>query len=231
MDASNLNKALISSNYPIPHQEDIRVQLSGANCFNKFDFKSAFWQLELDMKSLALMVFHANNKLYNYTKLIMGVKPAQRKLNAALKLIFSHIPNIHLIQNNLIIATKSTEEYLEAIHEVMEVIKSKNLTLNPNKYTFSSKEIKFWGMLFSSEGVKPDPEKTKALEDLQPLKNKEELKLFICMQSSSNFMHISENRFAHFRILLNSTEHFKWTTTHENVFQKLLQEFSKETLY
>ena len=32
------------------------------------------------------------------------------------------------------------------------------------------------------------------------------------------------------RILLNSTEHFKWTTTHENVFQKLLQEFRKETL-
>ena len=28
-------------------------------------------------------------------------------------------------------------------------------------------------MLFYSEGVKPDPEKTKALEDLQPLKNKE----------------------------------------------------------
>ena len=173
LDACNLKKALISSNYPILHQEDIRVQLSGANCFNKFDFKSAFWQLELDMKSRALMVFHANNKLYNYTKLIMGVKPAQAKLNAALKLIFSHIPNIHLIQNNLIIATKSTEEYLEAIHEVMEVIKSKNLTLNPNKYTFSSKEIKFWGMLFYSEGVKPDPEKTKALEDLQPLKNKE----------------------------------------------------------
>ena len=31
-----------------------------------------------------------------------------------------------------------------------------------------------WGMLFSSEGVKPDLEKIKSLEDPQPRKNKEE---------------------------------------------------------
>ena len=56
----------------------------------------------------------------------MGVKPTQTELNTALKPIISHIPNIYLIQGNLRIATKSTEEYLEAVHEVMEVIKSKH---------------------------------------------------------------------------------------------------------
>ena len=39
MDARNLNKSLISNNYPIPRQEDIRAQLSGANYFSKLDFK------------------------------------------------------------------------------------------------------------------------------------------------------------------------------------------------
>ena len=33
-------------------------------------------------------------------------------------------------------------------------------------------KIKFWRILFPSEGVKPDPEKIKALEDLQSPKNK-----------------------------------------------------------
>ena len=89
----------------------------------------------------------------------MEVKPAQAELNPALKPIFSHVPNVYLIHNDIIIATKSTEEHLEAIREVMEVIKSKNLTLNPNKCTFGLKAVKFCGMLFPSEGVKPDPEK------------------------------------------------------------------------
>ena len=62
LDARNLNKALIFSNYPIPCQKDIRAQLSGANYFSKLDFKSAFWQLELDSESRALILFHVNNK-------------------------------------------------------------------------------------------------------------------------------------------------------------------------
>ena len=76
LDARNLNKALISDNYPLPSQENVRPQLSGLNYFSKLDLKAAFWQLELDTES------HVNNKLYRYTRLIMGVKPVQVKLSA-----------------------------------------------------------------------------------------------------------------------------------------------------
>ena len=55
----------------------------------------------------------------------MGVKPA-------LKPLFSHIANVYLIHDDLIIATKSIEEHLEAIREVIEIMKSKILTLNLN---------------------------------------------------------------------------------------------------
>ena len=44
-EAYNLNKALISSNYPIPHQEDKRTPLSRANRLSKLGFKSTFWEL------------------------------------------------------------------------------------------------------------------------------------------------------------------------------------------
>ena len=123
----------------------------------------------------------------------MGVKTALAELNAALKLITSHIPNVYLIHKDLIIATKYIEEQSEATREVMEVIKSKNLTLNSNKCTFGSKEINFGGMLFSSRGVKPKPQKLKVLEDLQPPKNSEELKSFIwLMQSNCDFILYSQ---------------------------------------
>ena len=130
LDAHNLSKALISSNCPIFRRKDITAQSSGANYFSKLDFKIVFWHFELDTEPRALTKFHANNKLYHYTRLIMGVKPAQAELNAVLKPIFSHIPNVYLIHDDLTIATKSIEEHLEAIREVMEVIKLKNLTLN-----------------------------------------------------------------------------------------------------
>ena len=140
LDGHNLNKALIFGTYRIPRQEDIRAQLSDANYFSKLDFKSAYG--ELDAKSRTLPVFHANNKLDHYTRLIVEVKPAQTELNVALKPIFSHITNVYLVHNDRIISTKSTEENLEGIREVMEVIKSRNLILNRNKFIFVSKKEK-----------------------------------------------------------------------------------------
>ena len=65
----------------------------------------------------------------------MWVKPAQAELNAGLKPIFSHVPNVYLIHDGLIITTKSSEQHLEAIREVMQVIKSKNPFFDPNKCT------------------------------------------------------------------------------------------------
>ena len=47
LDAKNVNKAVMSSNFPIPRQEDIKVKLPVAKVFSKLDLKSAFWQLQL----------------------------------------------------------------------------------------------------------------------------------------------------------------------------------------
>ena len=51
------------------------------------------------------------------------------------------------------------------------------------------------------------------------------------MQSNNDFIPYFSTSVAPLRILLNSKERFKWTTFHQNVFHKLLQEFRKETYF
>ena len=77
MDARNVNKAILSCNQPIPRHEDIKAKMSGAKVFSKMDFKSAFWQIELELSSRYLTVFHAHDRLYRYKRLTMGIKPSQ----------------------------------------------------------------------------------------------------------------------------------------------------------
>ena len=77
MDARNVNKSLYPTNYPIPRHEDIKAKLSGCRVFSKMDLKSAFWQIELEPESRYLTVFHANDKLYRYKRLTMGLEPSQ----------------------------------------------------------------------------------------------------------------------------------------------------------
>ena len=133
LDARNLNKALLSTNCPIPMQEDIKAQLSRSNIFSKLDFKSTFWQLELYPDSRYFTVLYTNNKLYRYTRLLMGVKPAQSELNAGSRQIFGHIPHVFVIHDDLTIATKTTSEHKDTLLKVMEAIQNANLTLNPEK--------------------------------------------------------------------------------------------------
>ena len=47
LDARNINKAIQSSNLPIPRQEDIKAKLGGSEIFSRLDFKNSFWQFEL----------------------------------------------------------------------------------------------------------------------------------------------------------------------------------------
>ena len=117
MDARNVNKAIQSSNYPIPKQEDIKAKLSGAKVFSKMDLKSAFWQIELAEESRHLTVFYANDKLYRYKRLTMGLSPAQAELNAALRPVFSHIDSAHVIHDDLIVAANNDEEHDHAIQQ------------------------------------------------------------------------------------------------------------------
>ena len=88
----------------------------------------------------------------------MGEKPSRSELNTALRPIFGHIPYVFLIHNNLIIATKTTSQHKDTLLKVMEAPQNANLSFNAEKCIFGKSEIKFWGMLFTSEGVKPEPE-------------------------------------------------------------------------
>ena len=228
LDARNVNKALVSTNYPIPKQEDIKAKLSGSKIFSKLDFESAFWQLELDPESRHLTVFHANNKLYRYTHLIMGIKPAQSELSAALRPIFGHIPNVFLIHDHLVIATKTTHEHKETLSKVMDAVWKANLTLNKRNVYLGNPKSNF-GVLFTSEGVKPDPEKVKVLENISPPKDKDELKSFICMmQSNSDFIPNFSKKVALLRTLLNE-KIFCWTHLHQKTFD-ILNDFKENIL-
>ena len=231
LDARNINKAIESSNLPIPRAEDIKAKLAGAKIFSKMDFKSAYWQIELHPESRYMTVFRTNDKLYRYKRLLMGVAPAQGELNTALKPLFAHIEDAHLIHDDLIIGSENILEHNEALRQVMEAIKNAGITLNPDKCKFGVDSIKFWGLIISAEGIQPDPEKVEALKHMSHPQNKEELVSFICMmQSNSEFMPNFARLSSPLRELTMAKVKFTWGKTQQECFMKLIDEFKQSSL-
>lgn len=231
LDAKNVNKALKSSNFPIPRQEDIKAKLSGAKFFSKLDLKSAFWQLKLDKEARNMTVFHSGGKLYRYKRLVMGLKPSQGELNAALQPLFAHLPQVHVIHDDIVIATISVEEHISIVDQVMQILSKAGLTLNGSKCVFGQDKIAFWGMIFSADGVCPDPEKVKALDNLVTPTNKEELVSFLCMmQSNSDFIPGFSKKAALLRELTKKDCRFFWSEKHESCFRSLVDSFREDVL-
>ncbi|CAB4029394.1 Hypothetical predicted protein, partial [Paramuricea clavata] len=208
-------------------QEDIKAKLSGAKVFSKMDFKSAFLQLELHPDSRYLTVFHANDKLYRHNRLTMGVKPAQGELNMALQPLFAHIPQAHLIHDDLIVATETDGEHHSAITAVMQAITNAGITLNPSKCTFGATEIEFWGLRIGSARVRPDPGKVEALKHITPPRSKEELISFLCMmQSNADFIPNFAQHAAKLRELTKKNSRFTWTKEHHAAYEALIERFT-----
>ena len=85
-------------------------------------------------------------------------------------------------------------------------------------------------MLFTSEGVTPDPEKVKALERINQPKDKNELKSFICMmQSNSGFIPNFAKKVAPLRTLLNGNT-FSWKHMRQKTFDNILNNFKDSLL-
>ena len=142
-----------------------------------------------------------------------------------------HIDNIHLIHDDLILATRTMSEHIVAIGEIKEAMSNAALTLNLTKCKFGYNEIKFWGMVFSAVGMRPDPDKIDALNFSTARTNKDDLISFLCMmQSNSDFIPNFAQKAAPLRELTYHNIHFKWKPIHQKCFESLIQDFKKDTL-
>ena len=138
----------------------------------------------------------------------MGVKLAQGELKMALQPLFAHIPQAHLIHDDLIVAKETDAEHHSAITAVMKAITSAGITLSPNKWTFRATEIEFW-----------------------VLRSKEELISFLCMmQSNADFIPNFAQQAAKLRELTKKNSRFTWTKEHHAAYETLIKRFTSNTL-
>ena len=83
-------------------------------------------------------------------------------------------------------------------------------------------------MIFSADGMRPDPSKVDALDFIPAPTNNDDLLSFLCrMQSNSDFIENFAQKAPPLRELTRENTHFKWKSTHQQCFEELLQIFKK----
>ena len=96
-----------------------------------------------------------------------------------------------------------------------------NLTIKGEKFEFLKEEITFFGLKFTAEGTKPDPERIANMVKVPAPKTSGEVRNFLgmantCHEYIPNYATIT----APLRELTKKNTVFKWTHTHQKTFEQ-----------
>ena len=104
----------------------------------------------------------------------------------------------------------------------MERTRKAGIKLNEEKCVIKTKECNFFGMLYTPDGVKPSPDKIKAIEEMETPKDKKELHTFLGMTTYiSSFIPKLADHTASLRDLLKENVEFVLNSSHSKAFQKV----------
>ncbi|PIK38261.1 hypothetical protein BSL78_24898 [Apostichopus japonicus] len=67
--------------------------------------------------------------------------------------------------DDILIYSSNLEDHLQHLEQVLETLKAENLYANLKKCTFCTDQVVFLGFVVSSQGLKVDEEKIKAIQD------------------------------------------------------------------
>ncbi len=112
----------------------------------------------------------------------MGVMISPDVFQENMSLLFENYDFVRVYIDDLLIISKSTfEDHLEKLDLVFSVLARNGMQVNPNKSKFCALESEYLGFIISREGIRPSPEKVKAIVALQPPTTRRHLRSFIGM--------------------------------------------------
>ena len=231
VDLRRLNSAVKRSRFVLPTLEDIAPKLAGAQYFSKLDASSGFWQIPLHPDSAKLTTFMTPFGRFCFRRLPFGITSAPEIFQSLMSDLLKNREGCEAIMDDIIVYGKSAEEHDENLQNTFEVIKESGLKLNKEKCEIKKNKLTYFGHVLSAEGVSPDPEKVKAITDLEAPTNVPELRRLIGMINylgrfipnlASDMRPMSE--------LLKSDTTWTWGPPQQTAFTKVKEMISSNTV-
>ena len=167
VDMRVANTAIKRTRHPIPTLESVSMELNGASFFSKLDLCQAYHQLELSPESRHITTFCTHLGLFRYKSLNYCSNAAAELFQRTLLQTLQGIKGIKNIADDIIVFGNTREDHDRALEECLTRLQEHNLTLNFEKYKFLKKNLEFFGLVFTEQGVGPDPKKVEAFAKTQ----------------------------------------------------------------
>lgn len=229
LDPKDLNKAILREHYTTPTLEEILPSLSGAQYFSILDAKCGYWNVELDEESSYLTTFNSPEGRFRFLRMPFGLRMSQDIFQKKIDQTFEGCQGVIGIADDIVVFGKTEQEHDQNLHEMIKRCVETGLKLNPKKCRIKQKQIKFYGVIITQDGVKPDPSKVAAIRNMKAPENEKELQSFLGLATyMGHFIQNLSTLTAPLRELLTKSNKFEWSPSHEEAFQRIKNAITEE---
>ena len=164
-DFRALNLRIKSVQFPIPNIKETLEKLQGHQYISTIDFYKGFYHLVLRKEDREFTGFSLKDRHLHYIRCPQGIKtgPAYfsmavaKTLRPCRKFATSYFDDV-------IIYSKTIEEHIEYIKEVMLKLKEADFKISGAKSNWFMSSVKFLGYIVSGSNMAIDPKKTETIE-------------------------------------------------------------------
>ena len=222
LDPKELNKALLRERFELPVLDDVLYELGQSAVFTEADLSAGYWHVQLDTESSLLTTFQTCFGRYRFCRLPFGLSVSseifQRKLLKAL----DGLTNVVCIADDVVIHGKDTEQHDKYLQEFLQRCQDKSIKLNRDKFELRMNEITFMGHRITRDGLRPDPDKIKAIVEMETPQNVEQLRRFLgIVNYLGRFLSHLTTAAQPLHNLIKQNVKWTWSEAQENSFNEV----------
>lgn len=182
IDFRDLNKIIVPQSQPFPLIEDLVIKTRNCKYFSKLDINSAFWSIPLRIEDRRKTGFVTQEGQFQWTCLPFGLKTAP----AIFQRILSNIIRKHKLSDftvnyidDILVFSKSFEEHVEHLSQLLEAIIKEGFRLKLSKCTFALDSVQYLGHIIKHNSISPIKDNLISIKNFPVPKNQKNIRQFL----------------------------------------------------
>ena len=224
VDFTDLNKASPKDDFPLPRIDQLVDATSGCELMSFLDAYSGYHQIFMAKEDEEKTAFITPMGTYCFNRMPFGLKNAGATFSRLIAKVLAEQlgRNVEAYVDDIVVKSRHAGSHTGDLEETFVNLRREGIKLNPDKCAFGVKAGKLLGFLVSERGIEANPEKIRAIQEMEPPRSAREVqRLTGRLAALSRFLSRSAERALPFFKTLRGAEPFRWTPVCQAAFEDL----------
>ena len=229
VDFRKVNEVTRKDAQPLPRIDDTIDTLHGAKWFSTLDLASGYWQVEVEPEDREKTAFTTPFGIFQFRVMPFGLCNAPGTFQRLMERVLAglHWTSCLVYIDDIIIFSKTIDEHLLRLRDVLTRLRIANLKLKPIKCQLFRRSVDYLGHKISNEGVTTDSRKVECIVAWKTPENLKELRRFLGLASYyRRFVKGFAQIASPLHHLTQAGRRWLWTEECDRAFLRLKQELA-----